>query len=173
MLDSRLRTTSPALRTSCSWRGGSFTSTWEDKSLAKQSKINDIFKRREEDVSDNRSLNSSSSKYEGLNHFTVNKTNDADPSKPSSPEMHNISQESFSLSELKKKMHKESSTLVIKRNTNWSKTESLEDHSHSRRTKINSRKQVLPASVVYSILVYLLWWKKRWSVLPSLSSLFS
>lgn len=49
------------------------------------------------------SLNSSSSKYEGLNHFMVNKTNDADSSKPSSPEMHNISQESFSLSELKKK----------------------------------------------------------------------
>ena len=56
-----------------------------------------MFNRRKEDVSDNRSLNSSSSKDEVMNHFTEKKTNDAETSEPYSPDVHYISKESFSL----------------------------------------------------------------------------
>ena len=63
------------------------------KQKSKQSKTNDVFKRKNEDASDNRSLNSSSSKDKGMNHFTGKKRNHAKPSKPFSPEVHNISQD--------------------------------------------------------------------------------
>ena len=69
----------------------------EKKQKSKQLKINDMFKKRKEDVCFNRSLNSCSSRDEVMNHFAEKKMSDAEPSKPFSPEVHNICKESFSL----------------------------------------------------------------------------